>query len=848
MLRNAEVSPELLLTPVGDAAADLSSALIALHKIGQAACRELAKTSIPDEFALGQAIESTASARGAVSKAIGVALGDAHLGELIVRDAVADAAHASLDLFRRLRSKDVPAAVAVERVGMVYGVPSNELAAFGRTASELRAHPAALADSADRAVFGHVAKVAALEVETVAKALTTIERSALVETQRRGPDGRWATNNATRTKASFATKIKAVAPVVAEPKVRTVRRVKTVRQIAAAPTAVATASSVAPKAKLASARPSAKISMQRATLPSSIKAATVAPAELPFDSPVMKLRVPGQQEDYYPAITEEAYVLLAPDVYASFDQRLESQRLIDKSKDRHFRIGHLMEMVPGGEALPMTADGLYTDSMIEAHEVALQVTGLPEVAHHEEIDAGDPIVAGMSERQAMNTIRSLYGHDIVMEWAKASGISMSDDDIEQAVFGVNSGLVISSHHDPSGRTQGYDVVYVPPDADLPVVYELMIESGYGELTGTPSSKQRSWSLFPDSVYRMRKSNDVETVMLRDADGSYLRAVFVQRIELVHTTEEEYREARGSDVGKALAGAELAVFEARVQRDTKGRFSESKASFAQFRPQSATATQASTVARTTRKVKTVRSTAPAATRSEVLAAPAAKLVLARPEAKASAQAQTVAQMVAAKIATKPEPERKDPFLAIKYDRQHKVLDRTDFAKAAKFRHLQRDIFPVDEDIVYYLRRSSVGETVHNDIAAMVATQMAASMSEVTMDVEVYAPRADPYSNPELEARMIEFLDSDERIVGIREDPTWNPPSGREHFHRLLKVNSGEPLHLIEIDDGIKYDKPMEMVRLHEGYVRYRTDLLANTDLERGVSAVNPYMEKWLLRNV
>ena len=143
-----------LLLSADNARHDLGAALLALHRVGAAACEAVALQPLADEFAL---IDSLAAARQAFSaplvESVSKSVGEGSYAGLLVRDVINDAEAGALLVFRTAVSKGVPPSIAAQRSGMVYGVPQNELGAFLVVASELRAHPAALTDAADRALF-----------------------------------------------------------------------------------------------------------------------------------------------------------------------------------------------------------------------------------------------------------------------------------------------------------------------------------------------------------------------------------------------------------------------------------------------------------------------------------------------------------------------------------------------------------------------------------------------------------------------------------------------------------------------------------------------------------------------
>lgn len=176
------------LQPGEDKRLDLGQYLLTVHRMGAAACEETANGPIPNEFSF---IEGLAAARAVfaapVVEAVSKSLGDHTYADLLVRDVLDDAEQGALAVFRTAVSGGVPAAIAAQRAGMVYGCPPDALGAFLPVAKELRAHPAALTDAADRALFTAVEKAVLEEMdalepeyEEVSKAPALLERQAVM--------------------------------------------------------------------------------------------------------------------------------------------------------------------------------------------------------------------------------------------------------------------------------------------------------------------------------------------------------------------------------------------------------------------------------------------------------------------------------------------------------------------------------------------------------------------------------------------------------------------------------------------------------------------------------------------
>lgn len=153
-----------LLAPGADNEKDLGQAFLALHRVGAAACEAVATQPVADESVFASVL---AKAREmAVPQAFGIvskAVGDTRYGHLLLRDVMDDAETGALSLYRSCLASNVPAAVAAQRVGLVYGVPASEIGEFRKAATDPRTPPATLVDKADRVLFGFAAKLVEAE-------------------------------------------------------------------------------------------------------------------------------------------------------------------------------------------------------------------------------------------------------------------------------------------------------------------------------------------------------------------------------------------------------------------------------------------------------------------------------------------------------------------------------------------------------------------------------------------------------------------------------------------------------------------------------------------------------------
>lgn len=182
-----------LLDASGSPIFDLGAALLAYHRVGAAACEHVAK-GLPSETVL---VDALARSReqfaipmvGCVSKSIG----EGPYAGLLVRDVADDAERCALDLYRTAVSRGVAPSLAVQRVGLVYGVPAEALGTYRTLAATPAANPVALQNEADKVLMEWVEKTCLEEVderEAVSKA-TQFKEADVVRDQlgRFAPEG-----------------------------------------------------------------------------------------------------------------------------------------------------------------------------------------------------------------------------------------------------------------------------------------------------------------------------------------------------------------------------------------------------------------------------------------------------------------------------------------------------------------------------------------------------------------------------------------------------------------------------------------------------------------------------------
>lgn len=230
---------------------DLGTAFLTLHQAGAKACWKTALTPLASEQRL---VDSLVAARaeyaGDVVDLVSKALGQPTYAGLLVRDLADAAEDTSMGLYHSCVAKGCTPRQAIERVGLVYGVPRHELGQFAKVAGDPKTAMPVLVDTADRVLMAYGARLMAEEAnEPVSKAAAVLERTELAQFNRLHPRdelgqfARVGEDNVSTPPVDLFTRIKErlagpeVAAQPAEPKslVRTSRKQRTTRaQIAVA--------------------------------------------------------------------------------------------------------------------------------------------------------------------------------------------------------------------------------------------------------------------------------------------------------------------------------------------------------------------------------------------------------------------------------------------------------------------------------------------------------------------------------------------------------------------------------------------------------------------------------------
>ena len=163
-----------LLAPGNEPDKDLGQQLLAIHRVGAAACEAVATQPLSDEVTLRGVL---AAARELVAppavEAIAKAFDTPTYGMLLLKDLLDDAEQAAVSIYRTCITKQMAPSIAAHRVGLVYGVPLRELGRYTMLATDPKANKDAVQELADRTLFGFVSKVLAEEQPTGAKELVS---------------------------------------------------------------------------------------------------------------------------------------------------------------------------------------------------------------------------------------------------------------------------------------------------------------------------------------------------------------------------------------------------------------------------------------------------------------------------------------------------------------------------------------------------------------------------------------------------------------------------------------------------------------------------------------------------
>lgn len=183
---------------------DLGAALLAAHRVGAAACEQAAASPLVDEGAfIGYLVAAREQLADPMIDSVSKSVEGPGYACVLVRDVLDDAEEAALDLFRSAVSRGVAPPLAAARAGAVFGVSKAAIGKYRQKATDPRVNPVALADEADRTLFGYVEKLTAEEaapsaLQEVSK-ITPAARRRRAEEENRDRRGRFAVTDAAPT-------------------------------------------------------------------------------------------------------------------------------------------------------------------------------------------------------------------------------------------------------------------------------------------------------------------------------------------------------------------------------------------------------------------------------------------------------------------------------------------------------------------------------------------------------------------------------------------------------------------------------------------------------------------------
>lgn len=163
-----------LLESGGEPDKDLGQQLLALHRVGAAACEAVATQPLADEVTLRGVL---ATAREMVAlpavEAISKVYDDQAYGTLLLRDVLDDAEQAAISLYRTCITKQMAPSMAAHRVGLVYGVPLRELGRYSMVATDPKSNKQVVEELADKTLLGFVGKMVTEEAPQGVKQLVS---------------------------------------------------------------------------------------------------------------------------------------------------------------------------------------------------------------------------------------------------------------------------------------------------------------------------------------------------------------------------------------------------------------------------------------------------------------------------------------------------------------------------------------------------------------------------------------------------------------------------------------------------------------------------------------------------
>lgn len=592
-----------LLTPGDDGPKDLGQALLALHRVGAAACEAVATQPLADESVLCQVL---ATARGMVAppavQAVSKAVNDGPYGGLLVRDVLDDAEAAALSLWRTCIAKHVTPTLAAQRVGKVYGVPLRELGRYTMLASEPKTTVVVLDDAADRVLFDYVFKVVkeegvehkvefskapAAEQSRPRTVVNGVDLDALLnpkdkpwEDELRDAKGQWATSTGPQEVAQQTEQ-----PRINRTRVnrQTIRRQKIVRN-----KVVAVADTPQARAKIANQKigpqkiGAQKIGAQKIvlnpaqrTLMGQLNAieepkfeAASSMVGIPRDVPDMLAKREDRNARFNERLFEPLAYVMPAEEWGSFRSSMAALSPEDRGS-AVMRAGALEEWAGG------------SPHVFESFDEDDEIFDNPDHQHAVENVASD----------LLKRVGSSIAKPVIHDMASTEFLGLSDGQVRAKLQLAKITMVEDLGLHPSESafvTPALDredpnsllLVYTPAgQRRLPVtVVEVVIDAD-GDIQGVNHAHEANpqYTVSPNQplVAKGQQANLFETFYQRTEDGGYFRRVVHLRGGDEHNIEQAYKQqSRRNRFGKASAEAErfrIRESQGLVRRDADGEF-------------------------------------------------------------------------------------------------------------------------------------------------------------------------------------------------------------------------------------------------------------------------------------
>lgn len=460
----------------------------------------------------------------AVSKCLGR---DDAYPDLLLRDLFDDGERGALAVYRACVAKAVAPPLAVQRAGLVYGVPSDQLGPYLAVAVDPRAHPVAIADAADRVVAKWASGVVREElVESKINKRSVLEYNRTSEGHEhpKGQRGRFVT--VMERPGSVAPSAVAAGPMVAGKPVGVLARLRAAGQgeqaapaellAEVAPPPVAEAVAAQPRRKVRSVRSVRSVrtsadtnAAPKAGLKARLNARTKAKMGVKLQTSLQAQRNAGSQFDDLvasadsPWPTTEQYERMPEDLTLAWAlSPADARALYDlgdgegsENQQKRIVVGHLKEAL--GEINRWDDPG---------HAEHLRRFAYEESEHQ-------PGVVKITEAELEEAGVDRHDGDAVYRYAQSAGhlAQLARGPQGQILPGAQSAIGVFHSAAPGGdwfavRKPGMGL-YGDEDEAMPLSAEFVLAGEYGGTAiranyegSSPHAKQASFDLDPSQRY------------------------------------------------------------------------------------------------------------------------------------------------------------------------------------------------------------------------------------------------------------------------------------------------------------------------------------------------------------